>query len=241
MGLALLAAALFPFGSSALTAQDATAEAQPPESKPLTPEPILRLAPRHPQRARAQRVKTVDIPQWAKDEGHNGSAIYVASVRPDGTLEGLRLEQSSNSEAIDQAVKQRAESLYYTAATNDLGERISGSVDVRMSYALHDKDSPGGGLEHYTCADLTREYDWFSEANRDRRKIFWLRNAYTSINIIDQLESGDIPSASARLKARREREEMWDRLLGRCRKTPSNLFLDEVEDREKFLRIAEGF
>jgi hypothetical protein len=86
-----------------------------------------------------------------------------------------------------------------------------------------------------------REYDWFSEANRNRRKIFWLQNAYTSINVMDQLESGEIPSARARLKARREREEMWDRLLGRCRKAPSNLFLDEVEDREKYLRIAEGF
>ncbi len=241
MGLVLLAAALLPFGPVPLMAQDATVEVQRSEPEPRVIRTLPALAPRHPQRARAQRVKTVDIPQWAKDEGHNGSATYVAIVAPDGVLEGLRLKQSSNSEAIDNAVRQRAEGLTYFPATNDQGEKIEGSVEVRMSYARYDQDSPGGGLHDYSCADLTSEYDWYTKANQQRRRIFWLENAYTSINAIDQLSSGNIPSRSERLKARNVRKEMWDRLIERCRKSPANLFLDEVEEREKYLRVAEGF
>lgn len=241
VGLALLAAALLTIGHAGLSAQDATAEAQSSEPEPRVMRTLPALAPRHPQRARAQRVKTVDIPQWAKEEGHNGSATYVATVAPDGKLEGLRLKQSSNSEAIDSAVRQRAEGLTYFPATNVQGEKIASTVEVRMSYARYDQDSPGGGLDDYRCADLTREYDWYAKANQQRRRIFWLENAYTSVNVLDQLSSGNIPSRSERLKARNVRKEMWDRLIERCRKSPANLFLDEVEEREKYLRVAEGF
>ena len=82
--------------------------------------------------AKAERVKTVNIPQWAKDEGHNGRALYSATVGEDGQLIELELIQSSMSLAIDEAVKARAQTLKYEPATDNEGNPVEGKVNVWM-------------------------------------------------------------------------------------------------------------
>ncbi len=218
----------------ALLAIPASAQQADPAPEPpllLAPLPPGRpmLAPRHPQRASAQNVKAVDIPQAAKDAGHNGKATYTATVGPDGRLIALVVKHSSMSPAIDAAVKARVEQLFFYPATDKDGNRVEGTVDVSMSYARHDSDSPGGGIETYTCGDLVREYDWFTAANAGQRKLFWPENAYTSLTSVMQLQAGERPSGEARMAARKERETMWAKLIKRCRTTPERLMLEEVD------------
>ncbi len=212
------------------------------QSVPLPPvRPVPMLAERNPRPATAGRVGAVDIPQAAKDEGHNGSATYVATVGADGKLIGLALKESSMSPAVDAAVKARAEALRYFAATDKDGIRIQGTVEVRGGYARHDSDSPGGGIETYTCGDLVREYDWFTAANAGRRKLFWPENAYTSLTSVGQLLSGQRPSGEQRLVARKEREKMWAKLIKRCRRTPRRLMLDEVDQPVDYASLVNSF
>lgn len=199
------------------------------------------LAERNPRPARAERVRTVDIPQAAKDAGHNGTAVYTATVGADGQLAALTLKQSSMSPAIDEAVKARAQKLYYFAATDKDGNKVEGTVDVVASYARHDKDSPGGGIESYTCGDLVREWDWFTAANAGRRKLFWPQNAYTSLTSVGQLLAGERPSREARLAARAEREEMWAKLIKRCRKSPARLMLEDVDQPVEYANLVNSF
>lgn len=209
----------------------------------LAPPPLVTpmLAPRHPERARAELVRAVDIPQAAKDAGHNGRATYTATVGPDGTLIALVLKQSSMSPAIDAAVMARAEKLYYFPATDKDGNRVEGTVDVSMEYARHDSDSPGGGIETYTCGDLVREWDWFTAANAGRRKLFWPHNAFTSLTSIEAMRQGTTPSREQRLAARTEREKMWARLIKRCRKTPARLMLEEVDQPQAYANLVNSF
>lgn len=217
------------------TAQQAASVPAPlPAVKPM-------LAPRHPQPVRVERVKAVDIPQVAKDAGHNGNATYTAKVGPDGRLIALVLKQSSMSPAIDEAVKARAEQLRYGPATDKDGNKIEGTVDVFIGYARHDRDSPGGGIETYTCGDLTREYDWFTAANAGRRKLFWPENAYTSLTSVGQLLAGERPKSQERLAAREKREKMWAKLIKRCRKAPEKLMLSEVDQPEAYRRLVNSF
>lgn len=236
---AILAAALM---ASPLAGQ----QTAPPPSAPERPAVEIQMlpvapAPRHPRRAGAQRLKTVDIPQAAKDAWHNGAASYAATVGADGQLTALTLKQSSMSPAIDAAVEARARALRYTPATDKDGTPVEGTVDVVASYARHDRNSPGGGIETYTCGNLVREYDWFTAANAGRRKLFWPHNAFTSLATIETMRLGATPDLETRLANRQQREKMWAKLIKRCRKAPNKLMLDEVDQPQAYVRLFNSF
>ncbi len=225
----------------AIAAPSAAQQAVPaPPPAPVT-RGVAMLPPNLPEPVQAERVKTVDIPQAAKDAGHNGTATYVATVGADGKLIALVLKESSMSPAIDAAVKARAEGLWYLPSRDKAGTKITGTAQVRMSYARHDKDSPGGGIESYTCGDLVREWDWFTAANAARRKLFWPHNAYTSLASMMAMQDGVMPSAEQRLSSRKAREAMWAALIKRCRKTPEKLMLDEVDHRQAYANLVNSF
>ena len=243
MKFAVCAAAALVFaGNVPALAVSAQSEVAPgAQSVPAMIDRAVPAPPRENRRASAERVKAVDIPQWAKDEGHNGSATFEATIAADRSLKSLELVDSSNSEAIDAAVEARARSLYYFPATDAQGTPIESKVRVRMGYARYDSDSPGGGLADYTCGEFLREYAWFLEANRERRALFWLQNAYVSMPGVNALLEGQRPSIAQRQAVRDARFKQWKQLMKRCSKKPARLFLDEVEDRDGFLRIAEAF
>lgn len=196
---------------------------------------------RHPQRARPEAVKAIDIPQAAKDAGHNGRATYTITVGPDGKLVALTLKESSMSPAIDEAVKARLETARFIPATDKDGNKVQGTVDVWMTYARHDADSPGGGIATYTCGDLVREWDWFTAANAGRRKLFWPHNAFTSLTSIEAMRQGTTPSREERLLARAQREAMWLKLIKRCRKKPARLMLEEVDQPQAYANLLNSF
>lgn len=226
---------------SPLAAQDASPPPRAPEISvaPVRPRPVL--VESHPRRAWAERMRTVDIPQAAKDAGHNGTATYTATVGADGKLIALTLKQSSMSPAIDEAVKERARQLSYLPATDKDGNTIEGSVDVRGGYARHNEDSPGGGIATYTCGDLVREWDWFTAANAGRDKMFLPHKAYTSLTAIQAMLQDVVPSREERLLARAQREEMWLKLIKRCRRKPARLMLEEVDQPQAYASLLNSF
>lgn len=231
---------LLVLAAAPLAAQDAVPVSPPPRAPDIRMVPVAPVA-RDPRPARAESVKTVDIPQSAKDAGHNGRATFTATVGADGKLVALVLKESSRSPAIDAAVKARAEKLTYFPATDKDGNKVQGTVDVAMAYARHDADSPGGGIESYTCGDLVREYDWFTAANAGRRKLFWPHNAYTSLTSIEAMRQGSTLSREARLLARQQREEMWGKLIKRCRMKPASLMLQEVDQPVAYANLVNSF
>lgn len=225
----------------AVAAPAAAQQAEPAPSPAPPVRMVPMLPPNLPEPVLHERVKVVDIPQAAKDEGHNGTATYIATVDADGKLIALNLKESSMSPAIDAAVKARAEGLWYLPARDKAGTKVTGTTQVRMSYARHDKDSPGGGIATYTCGDLVREWDWFTAANAARRKLFWPHNAYTSLTSIEAMRQGSTPNREARLAARASREAMWTKLIKRCRKAPERLMLSEVDQPEAYVRLVNSF
>lgn len=231
-----------PVVSSPVVAQDSSPQSgEGPAIQSPDARAVPTLSPRHPRKPFYLRGLPLDIPQWAKDAGHNGAAIYIATVSADGTLTALELKRSSMSEAIDQAVRDRVEKLRFGAGTNAAGERAEGTVEIRMSYARYDSDSPGGGLVNYTCADFIREHDWFKTANPSGRPIFWLENAYTSLSSVGRVLNGERLEASEMRATRHEREKKWAGLIKACRKKPTTLFLDHVDQPEEYRILVESF
>lgn len=231
----------------ALLALAASASAQQVDTPPTTstPNSNLTIIPAPPPGAsfwaQAERVRTVDIPQWAKDAGHNGSAAYTATVGADGKLVALKLRISSRSEAIDAAVKARAETLSYQPATDKDGNPAAGPVNIRMGYARYDKDSPGGGIDTYTCGDLVREYVWFNAANDGLLTGFAPRTAFHTLGARWRIEQGqplDEASMDADIEARMD---MWPKLLEKCRKHPERLLLGEIEYPETYRRLVDSY
>jgi len=197
--------------------------------------------PPYPREARAEGVKTVDIPQAAKDAGHNGRATFTVTVGADGSMIALVLKESSMSPAIDAAAKAQAERLRYFPATDKDGNRVEGTVNVSIAYARYDSRSPGGGIETYTCGDLVREWDWFTAANAGRRKLFWPMNAYTSLTSVQAMQQGITPSPESRQMVRAQREKMWAKLIKRCRKQTARLMLEEVDRPQIYANLVNSF
>lgn len=231
------AAILLAVAASPLAAQQAGPA--PKANLLVIPAPRERSPHRFPKK---EPAKTVDIPQWAKDEGHNGHATYRAIVAPDDTLIGLELQRSSGSAAIDAAVKARAETLWYRAGTDAAGNPVESKIPVTMRYARFDKDSPGGGVDAYTCGELVREKDWFQAANADREEpllpgdFFLPERVYLTLGSMVRLERGEpIDDATVKVDIA-ARKIMWQSLLDRCRKTSERLLLDEVDHPEAFRR-----
>jgi len=190
--------------------------------------------------AKAEKVKTVDIPQWAKDEGHNGRATFSATVGAGGELVALDLVKSSGSEAIDTAVKDRAEGLTYKPAVNKDCTPTQGKVRLTMSYAGFDKDSPGGGLDAYKCAHLLREYDWFEGANAKGNRVFVPQLAYNILGSMARMERGeDIDTATMDADAA-TRIEMWDALVEQCRTVPDRVLLELIDHPTLYRREVDN-
>lgn len=233
---ALLAVAAISFAASPASAQEAAAS---PVAKPVRVVPTV--ARRHPSESTATGRKVIDIPQAAKDAGHNGSVTWKVSVGADGKLTGYTLIDTSRSPAIDAAAREWAERAYYLPALDKDGAKVAGTARVRLSYARWDRRSPGGGLEDYRCADLVREADWFAAANRGERAIFWLENAYTSLPGLRAMERGEPFSRQQREASYARREKEWQKVIGRCRKAPDRPFLEQVDDAQFYRSIVESF
>ncbi|MCL9983609.1 MAG: energy transducer TonB [Erythrobacter sp.] len=185
---------------------------------------------------KVERVKAVDIPQWAKDAGHNGLATYRATIAPDNSLIGLELKSSSGSAVIDAAVKARAETLWYRAGTDAAGKPVESRTLVSMEYARYDWKSPGGGVETYTCGDLVREFDWFSALDPKPELPFLPQQVYEELRMwarIEKREQFDHKAMPAEIAARAAH---WPLLIERCRKAPERLMLDEIDYPDTFRR-----
>ncbi len=127
-----------------------------------------------------------------------------------------------------------------------------GTIDIRLSYARHDSDSPGGGIVTYTCGDLVREWDWFTAANAGRRKLFWPHNAYTLLAAMMAMQDGVTQSAeqrlsprkaraTQRLSPRKARATMWAALIKRYRKAPGRLMPDKVDRPVAYANLVNSF
>lgn len=226
-----------PAAQPAPTASSAPAVAPPP---PLRTVPMPRQ--RHPSEPRLFGSKAIDIPQAAKDAGHNGRATWRVSVSAEGRATALELVRSSNSPAIDEAARARLAGANYLTATDPAGNRVTGTVEVGLDYARWDKDSPGGGLDDYRCADLVREHDWFLAAKpAGDTRIFPLENFHGAVAMVPwRLANPGVPREV--VAARREdMKRAWLKVVKDCRRTPSALLLDRVEDPAGFRRWVESF
>lgn len=211
----------------------AAATQSPPAVAPAPPRPVPVLAPRHPEQVRGGPRQPIDIPQWAKDAGHNGSATHRVEVGPDGKILSITVTRSSRSPAIDAAALAAAKAAWYIPATDPSGKPASGTIEVRSEYARWDDEAPGGGLDTYRCADLTREYDWFIAAHKVTGHLFWPQNAYVGRLMLDN-----------RTGAPRDRavfEKRWTSIVKQCRKQPDTLMLEIVDEPNAYRGMVESF
>ena len=185
------------------------------------------------------REKSVDIPQWAKAEGHNGRASVSVTVGADGELAAVDLIKTSGSKAIDEAVMERARILEYSPAIDAKCEPTRATVRVTMQYGRFDKDSPGGGLDGYTCGDMLREQDWFDAAEPSRPALFIPRFAYLITGSLVRLEKGEVMSTAMMDAEFEKRIGLWDELVERCRKAPERILLEEVDHRAMYRKQVD--
>ena len=230
--------------SALLLAAFAMQVAQPAASASTPPKPNALVIP-GPSSCRSlwpkvKRVKTVDIPQAAKDEGHNGRAAYSVVVDADGEVVALYLVISSGSVAIDKAVKERAQELDYSPAIDENCDPTQGSVRVSMEYARFDKESPGGGLDGYSCGDMLREQDWYEASKADSKRAFIPKLAYLVTGSLVRMEQGENLDAAMMDAELAKRTKMWGALVERCRASPDTLLLDEVEHPAMYRRQVDN-
>jgi TonB family protein len=199
--------------------------------------PIVMVSP-GPRTAVFSGSRLIDIPDWAKTEGHNGWVVWIVRVGADGKPLSTTLKRSSGSSAIDSAAKARLDSGRFSAAITKDGEKVDADLEIQFDYFQWNTDGKAGGLKSYTCGDLVREFEWFSRANKKTGLLYPLRNYYTSLDSIADNMNGRATSFSDMQLQRQQREKMWSKLVKTCHKHPSALFLDQVDQRDLFLTLA---
>lgn len=201
---------------------------------------LARTKKQYPSPASIFNPKPIDIPQWAKDEGHNGMVTYKVGITPDGKLDAIQLFKSSGSKAIDDAAMAAITSATFLNGTDKDGKPSFDQIEITMEYERWDDESPGGGLDDYRCANLTKEYDWFTKAN-GKDYIFPLQNFYVARDMLDNVDNVDRRDRKATEKQRAKYTKEWTKLVKACRKTPDALLLDKVKDPETFRMWVESF
>ena len=208
----------------------------PPDAEPTPASPSATLVIPAPSVTscrslwpKVKREKSVDIPQWAKDEGHNGRASVSVTVDPDGSVAAIDLVKTSGSDAINKAVMERARQLEYSPAIDAECQPTRAAVRVTMQYGRFDKDSPGGGLDGYTCGYMLREYDWFVAAKGDGNALFIPQFTYVISGSLVRLEQGEDMTSSMMDAEAEKRVKAWDAVVERCRKAPDTPLLDEID------------
>jgi hypothetical protein len=202
-----LVAAAFAAGLLALSAELVAQGVGTPPANPVSIYGPPARSAGHPRSAAFSGSRLIDIPQWAKAEGHNGWATWVAKVGVDGKPLSLTLKRSSGSFAIDTAAKTRVENGYFLPAVGLSGEVVEAEMEIDFNYSKWNADGKGGALNSYTCADLVREFDWFSHANAKTGLLFLLQNYFTSLDGIAAMVNGETPSQREILTSRRKREK----------------------------------
>ena len=236
-------------GALLLLALAVPAAGQQPSPVPAAPEPpkrpVVTIVPAPAPRAAfgepAERVKAVDIPQWAKDAGHNGGATYIAKLDAEGRLVSLKISQSSGSTAIDAAVLARAQTLVFRPARDAGGNPVAGSAIGRMSYARWDRNSPGGGIATYTCGDLVREHDWFAAANAGKPFPFAPKAVFYTLATVAGVDAGAAIGKATIEAELEQRDAQWEILLAGCRKSPERLMLDLVDYTDIYGRVMDEY
>jgi TonB family protein len=227
---------------AALLLAAVTAQIAPAPPAQATPRPVPMAPASHPERVRGGPRGAIDIPQWAKDAGHNGSATHQVEVGPDGTILSITIKRSSRSEAIDAAALDAAKAAWYIPATDPAGKPTSGMIEVRSEYARWDDESPGGGLDTYRCADLIREYDWFIAAHKATGdRLFWPQNAYVGRLMLANQGGIDPRDRAAIARQRALFEKQWQAIVKQCRKMPDALMLDKVDAAADYRGMVESF
>jgi TonB family protein len=236
-----------PAGAAALLLALAVAQTVPsaPDAAPApkaNPRLVPMPAPRHPEYVRGGPRGSIDIPQSAKNAGHNGSATHQVTIGADGAILSITLKRSSRSDAIDAAAMAAAKAAWYSPATDPSGKPVSGTIEVRSEYARWDDESPGGGLDTYRCADLVREYDWFIAAHKATGdRLFWLQNAYVGRLMLANQAGVDPRDRAAIARQRSGYEKKWQAIVKQCRKRPEALMLDLVDDAPAYRGMVESF
>jgi TonB family protein len=184
----------------------------------------------------------IDIPQWAKDAGHNGWVYHWVTVEADGRVSAVELSESSGSPAIDEAASNRIKTARFSAAYDQYGKHVVQKERIRLEYFRWDDESPGGGLDDYLCSDLVKEFDFFRKTHGKASKpIYPLENYYVGWEMLKNVEQVDLRDRPAKEKQRAKYQKRWLNVVNDCRKTPTKRVLDRVEDPNGFKGLAESF
>lgn len=223
------------FNTSAAASQEHSAQPRefiPPSAPSIAPRPMLARV--HPRAYDGH----VEIPQWARDEGHNGVVQVVTTVDRDGKPTSVKVLKSSNSEAIDTAALEEAMELPYDPAQTVSGEPISGTVTLRFQFAKYLSDRLFWyDFRSYTCANMLGEMHWYTAANPETVDFFGPKVIYTGLAIRQNRYARPRMTREERERSRREREPMWNGLVEACKASPKSSFTDVMEDRSAFLEI----
>lgn len=202
--------------------------------------PMLRIPPptanrQHPKRARAVNYDGyVEIPDWAREAGHNGVVTVRALVGPDGKATGVEVVTSSNSSAIDAAAVEEALALRYEPATSGNGEPTVGHFDMQFRYG-QSTTPRGESYGAYTCKAMISELRWYSAANPETADFFNPQSRYTRLVVWQRRRDQPRMTVKEADESERQRLPMWEALVERCESNPDSLFVDQMEDRAEFL------
>jgi len=172
-----------------------------------------------------------DFPTEARALGHFGTVVARATVGVDGTLKGIRIEESSKSPLLDALVMAALPTWRLEPAKDSSGNPIELSATFPFTF---EGDGQNSWLVRYTCDQFTRDTTWWRSVNPGKDdKELRLYHLILGARIISDKRGF---MAAQELTARQASE--WGAAVKTCAANPKALLVDQFSIARQLRALA---
>ncbi|WP_447764871.1 energy transducer TonB [Sphingopyxis panaciterrae] len=172
-----------------------------------------------------------EFPDAAKALGHNGKVVARGTIDAEGKLVDVRIEESSRSPLLDEAVLAALAAWQFRPTKDFAGQPRSQEVLLPFEF----NQAAGGGdnylaaIKTYRCAAFIKETDWWVGAHPEKKlSDYPLYKFIGGLQLITPELLGPPPPAGAKMSAGYLRHPaQWTNATSRCRAALDSTFLAE--------------
>src|SRR5438067_2604909 len=184
--------------------------------------PVLEFPTRPRAAPKALHLPEAPYPEAEREAGHDGSVVIAAAVAEDGRIGGpVVVLESSRAPALDRLALDAARAATFEPPRDETGTPTEVPVRMTFVFGSYAAEGEGGGIDHYSCAALTRDATWWRSAFPEAK---WTAFPVAAqLFVAPLLQYGHRIPIGVILDRMKQFPPKWEKVLEGCRKRPGAL------------------
>lgn len=156
-------------------------------------------------------------PEAAKSAGEFGEVVLSGIIGEDGKFAEPKVKISSRSALIDAAALASVDAMLFEPARDADGKALSVPANLPLEYSQVAFHGPAG-LAHYRCDQFVRDYDWWYRTwpTDQKDRVFKTLRGFAVVADMRTGKTSDFDTE-------------WKSAIDSCRKSPSEMMLDQLK------------